>query len=79
MVSPFEVTTVMSMPRIGILSAGFRMVRFPWPRAPVDLGQELVGGFGRLLVRAVVHELADRDQLLEFRRCRRSDRRANAW
>ncbi len=32
----------------------------------VDLGQELVGGFGRLLVRAVVHELADRDALLEF-------------
>ena len=32
----------------------------------VDLGQELVGGFGRLLVRAVVHELADRDALLQF-------------
>jgi len=32
----------------------------------VDLGEEFVGGFGRLLVRAVVHVLADRDQLLEL-------------
>ena len=33
----------------------------------IDLGQELVGGFGRLLVRTVIHEFADRDALLELR------------
>ena len=32
----------------------------------IDLGEELVGGFGRLLVRTVIHEFADRDALLEL-------------